>query len=415
MTLTWKAEDSSLIDRNILSAISLIEYLNYGNSDFYILIGSRSWVEANNKNKKETLVCFCTDDDALDISNSLVFKYKDVFQLSKNITLSGSSGVKGISFIDGYRENKSIQDFVKEIKKFTNMNQSTYIPKGYNAVLLLSHDIDYINTNLMYRMGRLYYLLSYLRLGKPQLFIKNLPHFTRQFFLSKEWAHHGMLELERERNISSTWFLFSTIEGNSSIYNPSYLLSDPETNTIIEKIQNNNSEIALHGSPESAYDKSILLKEKENIEQHIKQSIIGNRHHMGRFHTIDSIENWIDLGFVYDSSFLTNDLPLDIASTNHFFDLFNSSLEKSIVEFPTAWMDVQYLNFLACNQEEFTKDTYGKIDYALDNNLVFSMNWHGIPYNWYLPLYEKVLDYCMESGFYVSSYRDYLNKLKSIN
>ena len=75
MTLTWKAEDSSLIDRNILSAISLIEYLNYGNSDFYILIGSRSWVEANNNNKKETLVCFCTDDDALDISNSLAVSY----------------------------------------------------------------------------------------------------------------------------------------------------------------------------------------------------------------------------------------------------------------------------------------------------------------------------------------------------
>ena len=31
---------------------------------------------------------------------------------------------------------------------------------------------------------------------------------------------------------------------------------------------------------------------------------------------------------------------MDISSTNHFLEIFNTSGTKSIIEFPTQWMDV---------------------------------------------------------------------------
>ena len=45
-------------------------------------------------------------------------------------------------------------------------------------VCCFPHDIDYIQTNMMYRLGRIYYLLIYLRLGK---FKNVLPKFYSLF------------------------------------------------------------------------------------------------------------------------------------------------------------------------------------------------------------------------------------------
>ena len=93
--------------------------------------------------------------------------------------------------------------------------------------------------------------------------------------------------------------------------------------------------------------------------------------------------------------------------------LYDESCKKSIIEFPTQWMDVQYLNFLAFNEKKFKEETFKIIDNAFNNKLVLSMNWHGIPYTWYTNFYREVMDYCIQKGFYISSYNNYLENLNT--
>ena len=48
---------------------------------------------------------------------------------------------------------------------------------------------------------------------------------------------------------------------------------------------------------------------------------------------------------------------------------------------------------------------------VLQNKQVISMNWHCMPYKWYLSIYEEFIEYCINSNIYVGCYRDYLNKV----
>ena len=145
------------------------------------------------------------------------------------------------------------------------------------------------------------------------------------------------------------------------MYNPKYNLSDKKLKAIIKKIKNNKSEIGLHSSPDSSTNLELLLKEKKNLEKIIGGEIHGNRHHMGRFTSGVSYDIWINSKFAYDASFLSNDLSIDISSSKHFFNLYKSNGDESIIEFPTEWMDVQFLNAQAVNKEKFKDELIKKL------------------------------------------------------
>ncbi len=406
-------EKKSYVDRSVLIFLSLIEFVNPKNKTHQVLIGNKDWLlnQVSNTNKK--FVCICVDGKIKNSSNVFSLNKDEVLYFTKKITLYEKSNLKGISDIDGYKEDLKLINLISDLKKYLNVEKVNYIPEGYEAVLLLSHDVDYIKTNMMYRLGRVYYLLNYLRLGKISLFFKNFIHFINQMFLSRRWGYVEMLEIEKDFNITSTWFMFSKVTNNNKLFNPNYELNDENVRELINKIKINNSEIALHSSPESAVNSEILEEEKRNLEFYANEKVLGNRHHMGRFYPKKSFDIWINSNFKYDASFLTNDKPMDISSTNHFFKIYDESCQKSIIEFPTQWMDVQYLNFLAHNEKKFKEETFKVIDNAFNNKLVLSMNWHGIPYIWYTNFYREVIDYCIQKGFYISSYNNYLENLNT--
>ena len=82
-------------------------------------------------------------------------------------------------------------------------------------------------------------------------------------FLSRRWGYVEMLEIEKDFNITSTWFMFSKVTNNNKLFNPNYELNDENVRELINKIKINNSEIALHSSPESAVNSEILEEEKK--------------------------------------------------------------------------------------------------------------------------------------------------------
>lgn len=406
-------EKRSYIDKSVLTFISLVKFISPNNQMYKVLIGNKDWLKGQINDFSKKFICICVDSKIENTNNIFSMTTKEVLSHTRNMTLVEKSDLKGISEIDGYVEDQNLVNLIHKLKKFLNVKKINYIPEGYEGVLLLSHDIDYIETNMMYRLGRVYYLLNYLRLGKIVLFFKNFTHFVNQMFIGKKWGYVEMLEIEKEFNITSTWFLFSKITKNNKLFNPDYELHEKKVEKLIKKIKDNNSEIALHSSPESAKNSEILKEEKKNLEIYSNEKVVGNRHHMGRFNPNKSCNFWIENNFEYDASFLTNDKSMDISSTNHFFKIYDDTFQKSIIEFPTQWMDVQYLNFSACSEKEFKAETFKVIDNALKNNHVLSMNWHGIPYNWYTTFYGEIIEYCIQEGFFISGYSNYLKNLEA--
>ena len=75
------------------------------------------------------------------------------------------------------------------------------------------------------------------------MFFQNFIHFSKQVFIEKDWKHVKMLEIEKEFNITSTWFFFSRITENKKLFNPNYELKNNMVVDLMQKIKNNNSEI----------------------------------------------------------------------------------------------------------------------------------------------------------------------------
>ena len=409
--MNWSSESESLVTKNTLVVLSLINYIHLNKKNIFILIGSESWIRSYKKDSKKTYVGISTDLLMKDSEKLICFTYENIQYIASQLVLESNNAVKGISKIDNYIEDNDVKIFVQKLKDFFNNDNAAYIPQGYEGVVLLSHDIDYLQTNLMYRLGRLYYLLNYLRFGKLLKFFFSIPHFLEQVFFKTNWLYEDVLEIEKIKDIRSTWFIFSHDKENRSLYNPKYNLSDKKLKAIIKKIKNNKSEIGLHSSPESSTNLELLLKEKKNLEKIIGGEIYGNRHHMGRFTSGVSYDIWINSKFAYDASFLSNDLSIDISSSKHFFNLYKSNGDESIIEFPTEWMDVQFLNAQAVNKEKFKVELIKKLEQVKENKQVISLNWHCMPYDWYLQTYEEILDYCINSNIYVGSYEDYMNEI----
>ena len=144
-----------------------------------------------------------------DSEKLICFTYENIQYIASQLVLESNNAVKGISKIDNYREDNDVKIFVQKLKDFFNNDNAAYIPQGYEGVVLLSHDIDYLQTNLMYRLGRLYYLLNYLRFGKLLKFFFSIPHFLKQALFKTNWLYEDVLEIEKIKDIRSTWFIFS--------------------------------------------------------------------------------------------------------------------------------------------------------------------------------------------------------------
>ena len=176
--MNWSSESESLVTKNTLVVLSLINYIHLNKKNIFILIGSESWIRSYKKDSKKTYVGISTDLVMKDSEKLICFTYENIQYIASQLVLESNNAVKGISKIDNYREDNDVKIFVQKLKDFFNNDNAAYIPKGYEGVVLLSHDIDYLQTNLMYRLGRLYYLLNYLRFGKLLKFFFSIPYYS---------------------------------------------------------------------------------------------------------------------------------------------------------------------------------------------------------------------------------------------
>lgn len=225
----------------------------------------------------------------------------------------------------------------------------------------LSHDIDKINSGWFeggfseVKNGRLFSAISLLfkkMQGKDPY--DNIPE---------------ILSLEQELGVSSTFFfLVKKGDGNSD-----YSLN--QVKEYFNEIRQHQSEIALHGSLETADSASSLSYEL----QQLPKGVIGNRFHYLKFNPVtvcDTVEN---SGIIYDGSFGFAEHIGFRHGICHPFHPFNHTTKKqySFLEIPLSIMDTT-LSFAAYMRDDecLTEKLDRLINEVQKFNGVLSILWH---------------------------------------
>ncbi|MFO8144518.1 MAG: polysaccharide deacetylase family protein [Candidatus Syntrophosphaera sp.] len=169
----------------------------------------------------------------------------------------------------------------------------------YRFTVSLSHDIDYWNywgseqrtAALKYNLKTFFrrpFNAAYKIIGHT--LHKNLVHNPHR---QARWILHK----EEKMGVRATWFLF----GKNDFKDPRQnYINDPKISLRLARILG-KQEVGLHGSPESAYDGIILLRELENLKSKGFE-VNGYRSHYLSFDYQKTFKILEDAGIKHDST-----------------------------------------------------------------------------------------------------------------
>ena len=190
------------------------------------------------------------------------------------------------------------------------------------------------------------------------------------------WGFERVLELEREHDARSTFFLLAG--HNHPADGPS-----PETYgrlrpRLVETLMGGGAEIGLHGSYAAAEHPARLVGEKEELER-LAGSVVGQRYHYLRVDPSRNLETLATAGFRYDSSLGFADAVGFRAGLAQPFRPWDHEAGRplDLIEIPLAYMDVtfdeRYLDLPARRAE---RHLLRLIEWAAENGGGFAVLWH---------------------------------------
>lgn len=208
-----------------------------------------------------------------------------------------------------------------------------------------------------------------------------------------------LLNIETEKSIKSTFFLFPEYSQKSHFIN------------IIEKIKHKGHEIGLHGSPEAALDEKVFIAEKRELQEKIGIEIIGHRQHTltRAFSNPKTLQIINNSDLKYDVSIASNEkfgFKSGICYPYHPFDKENKSKFK-FLEIPSPYMDWAGLhrNFNADQHIEIMSELNKTVE-LYHGCLALSFHNSYINKRLFPEIYEtfiKTLDYVQEKKYWVST------------
>lgn len=276
-------------------------------------------------------------------------------------------------------------------------------PHGKRYAICLSHDIDLIDWR-WYTLAELglrslgkrkwnetlkYWQLMY----QPQL--RNLRNFQT------------IMDLEKKYGAQSTFFFMATTD-----HDQRYDIWTLEEE--LKNIQAQGFEVALHGGMESYQDASILIQEKERLEQVLGAKVIGIRQHYLRFDLEKTWQAQEAAGLLYDATLGYAD---QIGFRNGMCFPFIPE-GRRMVEIPLVVMDSTLWSYLAYDFDTAWLQTKQLIDTVQERGGLISILWHNDQFVEALhprsaELYEKILAYGQESGAWMTSAAEIYQQTRS--
>lgn len=266
-------------------------------------------------------------------------------------------------------------------------------PDSKKYAMCLSHDIDLL-TLRWYTMAELGLrsvvkgewsrVLGYWRaMWRPEA--RDLRNFQT------------IMDLEKKYEARSTFFFMATTD-----HDQRYDIWELEPD--LRNIRAQGFEVALHGGMESYQDASILIQEKERLEQVLGAQVIGIRQHYLRFDLEKTWQAQVAAGFLYDATLGYAD---QIGFRNGMCFPFVPE-GRQIVEIPLMIMDTTLWSYLGYDFDTAWLHTKQLIDIVQERGGLISILWHNDQFVEALhprsaEFYQKILAYGQESGAWMTS------------
>jgi len=218
------------------------------------------------------------------------------------------------------------------------------------------------------------------------------------------WRFDELLEAERERGASSTFFLLAGHHDRHDGATPE--VYDRLRPRLVETILAGGGEVGAHGSYLAARDPALLQTEVAALRE-LGADVRGQRYHYLRVDPHANLAPLPGLGLRYDTTLGFPDMPGFRAGIAQPFRPWDAAADRplDLVEIPLAAMDVtlgeqRYLGMSAHDAESRLVDL---LDRAAENGGGFSILWHTDRFDratasGWDRLYFRVLDAVRERG-----------------
>jgi peptidoglycan/xylan/chitin deacetylase (PgdA/CDA1 family) len=263
----------------------------------------------------------------------------------------------------------------------------------------LSHDIDRPYKSFQY----IVHFVKSLARGDLK---KGLYHLFSVFGKHNPYFNFDFLaEIEKSYGVRSTYF-FMNETGKARLFAPRtweifigrYSFDDPAIQNVIRTIDRSGCEIGLHGSYYSYNNKTLLQKEKDQLESIIGHPVTGTRqHYLNRDENTWKMQE--EIGFNYDSS-------LEFSRSFDYFD--DARLrpfyphQSRFVVFPLHVMDTS-LMLAARDFEAMWEKCREIIDKVENEKTILVVNFHIRFLNTrerpdIVKLYKTIIEECRKRG-----------------
>ena len=311
-------------------------------------------------------------------------------------------GIGGKAVVNHYFE--VLLDALEQCCRLTGRDfRRTGPPK---PVLFLSHDIDRIRKYTLRNVVHTF--LHIFRPGhqgmKAQRRIGIFRDHLRGFLLFRKDPYKNsldLLDLEKGLGIRSTWFLLE----KRGAHNSKYRFSDREIGTLTARIEEEGSEVGLHGTLESSGNAVLLGEERERLGKICRTEPLGCRQHFLRYRLPASARAQEEAGLVYDASLGFAEQTGFRNSYCHPFRSWDFEKEESreLWHLPLVAMDVSLLEYMGKEVGELESELAPLLEETIRFNGVFSLLWHNCrldeeEYPGIGPVYRKILEGILEKG-----------------
>jgi len=272
-------------------------------------------------------------------------------------------------------------------------------PENRKFAVSLSHDIDllYLNANLKHSVINL--IKSFLKNDRTKFLNSIL-----SLYKPKIWDNYdiqNLIKINTRYNLKATFFFLAVSKENFAC---NYNINDLKH--ILDKIENNGSEVGLHGSYFAYKNIGQLQKETNEINAVTKKPVLGYRNHNLNF---DISITWTILellGFKYDSTFGFADQIGFRNGMCYPFHPYNIIEDRffNITEIPLHFMDVTLFKYMKLSYNEAYESFQQLVEEIEKVHGVLTFLWHNTNLNKsMIDFYEKCLSYLIKKNAWITS------------
>lgn len=283
-----------------------------------------------------------------------------------------------------------------------------------NFVTFISHDIDVCQSG---------WIQDAFHQVKSKKVISATKIIGQRPFKKDHWFNFDrILEFEKKRNISSTFFFIPRRGSvkNVTEANADYKINSSKIKAVFDKIKHYKSEVGLHGSLGSGLDEQHMADDISRFPQ----KIIGNRYHF-LMYEIDLIPSILDnCTLSYDNSvYFAEHIGFRHSTCTPFY-LYNFSTEEptKVIEIPLTIMDgtLDHNKYMGGTVESELEACKNTINEVAKFNGILSILWHNNYYSDYKygkweSVLSQILDYVESLKTTYMSGKQLLNHINEPN